>query len=279
MLGELLLDFLHLFGEDFDIEREGFSVRGGGFRFCVHGNPPHPQAGDPIVIEVRGGTVVSSAICQAKFSRVNHDFVVQSPISFPTCFFQSWSARLCFPRFSTLDWFDCESSPLCKFPYVRTLDVRSCLYSYARVLGSIRPLPQILPPASPGGSVHHATHSRLPLLYPLAGPPELHEQCRQKLVWHKPGAANFFRGVDHHQGHLGAHQYGRKRGEYKAFFVLTRHAHDLGRRFPVFSGHELKNEWRLFHEQSKSFYCLRVPTLFVFAKSDFGLLCQALSAR
>lgn len=52
VLGELLLDFLHLFGEDFDIGREGFSVRGGGFRFCVHGNPPHPQAGDPIVIEV-----------------------------------------------------------------------------------------------------------------------------------------------------------------------------------------------------------------------------------
>eukprot|EP00752_Nemacystus_decipiens_P011879 g10534.t1 len=51
VLGELLLDFLHLFGEDFDIGREGFSVRGGGFRFCVHGTPPHPQAGDPIVIE------------------------------------------------------------------------------------------------------------------------------------------------------------------------------------------------------------------------------------
>eukprot|EP00903_Cladosiphon_okamuranus_P014633 g13569.t1 len=51
VLGELLLDFLHLFGEDFDIGREGFSVRGGGFRFCVRGNPPHPQAGDPIVIE------------------------------------------------------------------------------------------------------------------------------------------------------------------------------------------------------------------------------------
>lgn len=62
VLGELLLDFLHLFGEDFDIEREGFSVRGGGFRFCVHGHPPHPQAGDPIVIEVRVGKLVSSAI-------------------------------------------------------------------------------------------------------------------------------------------------------------------------------------------------------------------------
>lgn len=52
VLGELLLDFLHLFGEDFDVGREGFSVRGGGFRFRVHGHPPHPQAGDPIVIEV-----------------------------------------------------------------------------------------------------------------------------------------------------------------------------------------------------------------------------------
>lgn len=52
MLGELLLDFLHLFGEDFDMTREGFSVRGGGFRFRVHDRPPHPQAGDPIVIEV-----------------------------------------------------------------------------------------------------------------------------------------------------------------------------------------------------------------------------------
>lgn len=52
VLGELLLDFLHLFGEDFDMAREGFSVRGGGFRFDCHDNPPHPQAGDPIVIEV-----------------------------------------------------------------------------------------------------------------------------------------------------------------------------------------------------------------------------------
>lgn len=52
VLGELLLDFLHLFGEDFDMAREGFSVRGGGFRFNCHDNPPHPQAGDPIVIEV-----------------------------------------------------------------------------------------------------------------------------------------------------------------------------------------------------------------------------------
>lgn len=52
VLGELLLDFLHLFGEDFDVSCEGFSVRGGGFRFNCHENPPHPQAGDPIVIEV-----------------------------------------------------------------------------------------------------------------------------------------------------------------------------------------------------------------------------------
>lgn len=51
VLGELLLDVLHLFGEDFDVAQEGFSVRDGGFRFRVHGEPPHPQAGDPIVIE------------------------------------------------------------------------------------------------------------------------------------------------------------------------------------------------------------------------------------
>lgn len=31
---------------------EGFSVRGGGFRFRVHDQPPHPQAGDPVIIEV-----------------------------------------------------------------------------------------------------------------------------------------------------------------------------------------------------------------------------------
>ena len=53
ILGDLLLDFLHLFGEDFDAAREGFSVRGGGFRFRCHDKPPHPQAGDPIVIEVK----------------------------------------------------------------------------------------------------------------------------------------------------------------------------------------------------------------------------------
>lgn len=55
ILGHLLLDFLHLFGEDFDVAREGLSVRGGGFRFRCHDKPPHPQAGDPIVIEVRIG--------------------------------------------------------------------------------------------------------------------------------------------------------------------------------------------------------------------------------
>lgn len=52
VLGELLLDFLHLFGEDFDVACEGFSVRGGGFRFNCLDTPPHPRAGDPIVIEV-----------------------------------------------------------------------------------------------------------------------------------------------------------------------------------------------------------------------------------
>lgn len=53
ILGHLLLDFLQLFGEDFDVSKEGFSVRGGGFRFRCYDKPPHPQAGDPIVIEVR----------------------------------------------------------------------------------------------------------------------------------------------------------------------------------------------------------------------------------
>lgn len=74
MLGELLLDFLHLFGEDFDIGREGFSVRGGGFRFCVHGHPPHPQAGDPIVIEVNMGLIlcftVRGCLCELGRTRV-----------------------------------------------------------------------------------------------------------------------------------------------------------------------------------------------------------------
>lgn len=60
MLGELLLDFLHLFGEDFDVAQEGFSVRGGGFRFRCHDSPPHPQAGDPIVIEVGVAVAVFS---------------------------------------------------------------------------------------------------------------------------------------------------------------------------------------------------------------------------
>ncbi|CAM9620608.1 unnamed protein product [Discosporangium mesarthrocarpum] len=51
VLGQVLLDFLLLFGEDFEAGKEGFSVRGGGFRFNCHGIPPHPQASDPIVIE------------------------------------------------------------------------------------------------------------------------------------------------------------------------------------------------------------------------------------
>lgn len=67
VLGEQLLDFLHLFGEDFDVAREGISVRGGGFRFKCHGNPPHPQAGDPVVIEV--GTMVYHP-CPLRATRV-----------------------------------------------------------------------------------------------------------------------------------------------------------------------------------------------------------------
>ncbi|CAN0557527.1 unnamed protein product [Ectocarpus sp. 12 AP-2014] len=42
--------------------REGFSVRGGGFRFCVHDHPPHPQASDPIVIEVLGSDTHNTGI-------------------------------------------------------------------------------------------------------------------------------------------------------------------------------------------------------------------------
>lgn len=52
LLGKLLLDFLHLFGQDFEAGAEGVSVRGGGFRFRVlSSQPAHPQASDPIVIE------------------------------------------------------------------------------------------------------------------------------------------------------------------------------------------------------------------------------------
>ena len=49
--GQLLLDFFQFFGDDFDVRKEGFSVRGGGFSFPLHGVPPHPQANDPLVVE------------------------------------------------------------------------------------------------------------------------------------------------------------------------------------------------------------------------------------
>ena len=49
--GQLLLDFFQFFGDDFDVLKEGFSIRGGGFSFPLHGKPPHPQANDPFVIE------------------------------------------------------------------------------------------------------------------------------------------------------------------------------------------------------------------------------------
>ncbi|CAM9176973.1 unnamed protein product [Chrysoparadoxa australica] len=50
-LGKLLVNFLHLFGHEFEARQEGLSVRGGGFRFRCNGWPPHPQAADPVVIE------------------------------------------------------------------------------------------------------------------------------------------------------------------------------------------------------------------------------------
>jgi hypothetical protein len=50
MLGQLLMEFLRLFGEDMELAEEGFSVRGGGFRFQSKGNPRHPLASDPAII-------------------------------------------------------------------------------------------------------------------------------------------------------------------------------------------------------------------------------------
>jgi len=46
-----LLDFFQLFGEEFDVQDTGFSVRGGGFTFPLHSEPPHPLSNDPIIIE------------------------------------------------------------------------------------------------------------------------------------------------------------------------------------------------------------------------------------
>lgn len=71
ILGHLLLDFLQLFGEDFDVSKEGFSVRGGGFRFRCYDKPPHPQAGDPIVIEVRRLDNVISLLWRFRYSAHN----------------------------------------------------------------------------------------------------------------------------------------------------------------------------------------------------------------
>jgi hypothetical protein len=71
VLGELLLEFLTLYGEDLEPGKHGYSVRKGGydivsppnlfprpiyhcacrFRFNVQGPPPHPQACDPLIIE------------------------------------------------------------------------------------------------------------------------------------------------------------------------------------------------------------------------------------
>jgi hypothetical protein len=53
-LGSLLIEFLEYFGEGWDDEKIGFSVRDGGFKFDLSssaGMPSHPQADDPFVIE------------------------------------------------------------------------------------------------------------------------------------------------------------------------------------------------------------------------------------
>ena len=53
LFGQLLMDFFSLFGDDFDVNKIGFSVRGGGFTFPLHGDdaPEHPLANDPFIIE------------------------------------------------------------------------------------------------------------------------------------------------------------------------------------------------------------------------------------
>ena len=53
-LGHLLIDFLEFYGEAWENEKVGFSVRDGGFKFDLSnsaGAPSHPQADDPFVIE------------------------------------------------------------------------------------------------------------------------------------------------------------------------------------------------------------------------------------
>jgi DNA polymerase sigma len=55
VLGEILEDFLMMYGEEMICGSHGFSMRDGGFRFNVKDSdathPVHPQAGDPIVLE------------------------------------------------------------------------------------------------------------------------------------------------------------------------------------------------------------------------------------
>ncbi|GMH63327.1 hypothetical protein TL16_g03684, partial [Triparma laevis f. inornata] len=53
IFGQLLLDFFQFFGDDFDAHKVGFSIRGGGFTFPLHGEnvPQHPLANDPVIIE------------------------------------------------------------------------------------------------------------------------------------------------------------------------------------------------------------------------------------
>jgi predicted nucleotidyltransferase len=56
LLGEILEDILHEYGEEMEIGVHGFSARNGGFRFDVNAKKStsacsHPHASDPIVIE------------------------------------------------------------------------------------------------------------------------------------------------------------------------------------------------------------------------------------
>lgn len=54
VLGQLLMDFFHLFGEELGQSTEGISIRAGGFRFPCKlraDGPLHPLASDPWVLE------------------------------------------------------------------------------------------------------------------------------------------------------------------------------------------------------------------------------------
>jgi Cid1 family poly A polymerase len=68
-LGTLLLDFLHLFSHEFEAGSEGLSVRGGGFRFPLDCGLSHPQASDPIVIEVRSVALMLLLLTLCKLLR------------------------------------------------------------------------------------------------------------------------------------------------------------------------------------------------------------------